>query len=193
MSPTEVNSGSFFPDETLDEEVSIKVSEVMEGGMKILKMNKMIKSCSECPWCVYLPFSASAMEPGLFVCRKVDRVILTEVTHKEKVSLSSVPSWCPLPSAFPSKLKLYVWDKVEALRQYGDGIAFALAPDRESAIEAILRKYWKEVVETEVKRCSGASLVDSYVKTYTSLNEELKTKEPLVIEDVEGFFVYGTA
>jgi len=193
MSPTEVNSGSFFPDETLDEEVSIKVSEVMEGGMKILKMNKMIKSCSECPWCVYLPFSASAMEPGLFVCRKVDRVILTEVTHKEKVSLSSVPSWCPLPSAFPSKLKLYVWDKVEALRQYGDGIAFALAPDRESAIEAILRKYWKEVVETEVKRCSETSLVDSYVKTYTSLNEELKTKEPLVIEDVEGFFVYGTA
>ena len=193
MNPTEVSSGSFVSDEALDEEVGIKVSEVMGGEMKILKMNKVVKSCSDCPWCVYLPFSASAMEPGLFVCRKVDRVILTEVTHKEKVSLSSVPSWCPLPSAFPSKLKLYVWDKVEALRQYGDGIAFALAPDRESAIEAILRKYWKEQIEPEIGKSIHTSLLESHIKTYIGLSEELKAEEPLVVEDVEGFWVYGTA
>jgi len=193
MNPTGVNSGSFVSDESLDEKVNIRVSEVMEGETKILKMNKMIKSCSDCPWCVYLPFSASAMEPGLFLCRKVDRVILTEVSHRERTSLISVPSWCPLPSISSPKLKLYVWNEVEALRQYGDGIAFALAPDKESAIEAILGKYWKETVEAEVKRCSGTSLIDSYIKTYTSLNEELKIREPLVIEDIEGFFVYGTA
>ncbi|RLG23855.1 hypothetical protein DRN85_08575 [Methanosarcinales archaeon] len=193
MNPTETSSSSFLPTGGIDEGGGEGQLETMEGEMKILKMNKIIKSCSECPWCVYLPFSASAMEPGLFLCRKVDRVILTEVSHRERTSLTSVPSWCPLPSISSPKLKLYVWNEVESLAQYGDGITFALAPDKESAIEAILRKYWKEVVETEVKRGSGTSLVDSYVKTYTSLSEELKAKEPLVVENIEGFWVYGTA
>ena len=92
-----------------------------------------------------------------------------------------------------SEMKLFVWPTVKALRQYGDGITFALAPDKESAIEAILKRYWKEQVEPEIGKSIHTSLLESHIKIYIGLSEELKAEEPLVVEDVEGFWVYGTA
>jgi len=90
------------------------------------------------------------------------------------------------------EMKLYVWTEVEALKQCGDGIAFALAPNKEVAIKAILKKYWEEEIES-IGRKEPDFILEEAMRTYTYLNKELKTKEPLMVESIEGFYEYGTA
>ena len=78
------------------------------------------------------------------------------------------------------KMKLYVWPEVESLSNYKPGIAFALAPNKEDAIEAILRKYKQEEDEDWVQM------------QYPCLAEELRKTEPLVVEETEGFWMEGS-
>jgi len=68
-------------------------------------------------------------------------------------------------------LKLFVWKDV--LTDYTSGIAFALAENVDEARKLILEKYEKE---------------QSYVSDM--LVSDLNT-EPLIIENKEGFYVWG--
>ena len=76
------------------------------------------------------------------------------------------------------KMKLFVWPTVKALAQYGDGIAFALAPDKKSAVDAVLKKFKKE----------SRYWQDDYAR----LAKELEETEPLIVENIEGFWRYGS-
>jgi hypothetical protein len=68
-------------------------------------------------------------------------------------------------------MKLFVWKDV--LTDYKSGIAFALAENVDEARKLILEKYEKE---------------QSYVSDM--LVSDLNT-EPLIIENKEGFYVWG--
>ncbi len=79
-----------------------------------------------------------------------------------------------------SEMKLFVWPTVKALAQYDDGIAFAfaLAPNKKDAVDAVLKKF---------KRESRYWQMD-----YVDLAKELVETEPLVVESTEGFWRYGS-
>ncbi|RLG23854.1 hypothetical protein DRN85_08570 [Methanosarcinales archaeon] len=79
------------------------------------------------------------------------------------------------------KMRLFVWFEVEPLSDYEPGIAFALAPNKEDAIDdAVLRKYKQEGDKNWVWR------------QYPCLAEELRRVEPLVVGETEGFWMEGS-
>lgn len=67
------------------------------------------------------------------------------------------------------KLKLFVWEDV--LQDYGSGIMFALAYNKEEAKQLILSKFGYDSV-------TGKSDLE---------------KEPRVIEQPEGFYIWGSS
>lgn len=82
-----------------------------------------------------------------------------------------------------NKLKLFVWlDNIKTLAQYGDGTVFALATDKETAIEMVVNEYYKYRKENP-----------EYTDEINSLLSELATTKPLVFQNPVAFFIMGSA
>jgi|WetSurSiteA1Bulk_404760.scaffolds.fasta_scaffold285927_1 hypothetical protein len=74
-------------------------------------------------------------------------------------------------------MKIYLWSRVDALKEHYPGMAFAHSDSKESAIALIVGKFNDEFYGNEQRR---------------RLREELESKEPEVIEGTYGHVERGS-